>query len=193
MNPEDLHSRYGLLEDSQAAAAAANGDGVEPDEGPEEPEEPEQPAGPKTVNDLVYEVLGAAGMLTRDQIALVQAIGHRSSPAQAILASGLAPQVVADQHGLPFVDLQLEGIDPKAASMLPRSVLAQACAIPYAIEGNRLKVAVADPTNVQAVDELRLATRYPIELAVAARDEIEVELRRISRANEAWELSLIHI
>ncbi len=34
--------------------------------------------------------------------------------------------------------------------MLPRSVLAQACAIPYAIEGNRLKVAVADPTNVQA-------------------------------------------
>ena len=36
MNPEELHSRYGLLEDSQAAA---NGDGVEPDEGPEELEE----------------------------------------------------------------------------------------------------------------------------------------------------------
>ena len=159
MNPEDLHSRYGLLEDSQAAAAAANGDGVEPDEGPEEPDEPEQPAGPKTVNDLVYEVLGAAGLLTRDQIAIVQAIGLRSSPAQAILASGLAPKVVADQHGLPFVDLQLEGIDPKAASMLPRSVLA-GLRDSLAFDGKTLQVAVADPTNVQA--RRRLQARHAL-------------------------------
>ena len=40
-------------------------------------------------------------------------------------------------------------------------------AIPYKLEDDRLFVAVADPTNVQAVDELRIATRYTLEIGVA--------------------------
>jgi type IV pilus assembly protein PilB len=37
------------------------------------------------------------------------------------------------------------------------------------------------------IDELRLATRFPLELAVAPREDIELELRRIVRATEMWE------
>ena len=50
----------------------------------------------------------------------------------------------------------------------------------------RLRIAIADPGNIQGIDELRLATRYPLELGVAARDDILVELRRLSRASEAF-------
>jgi len=39
---------------------------------------------------------------------------------------------------------------------------------------------------VQAIDELRLATRFQLELAVAARDDIETEIRRLLRAVEAF-------
>src|SRR5207247_9294959 len=52
---------------------------------------------------------------------------------------------------------------------------------------NRLFVAVADPTNVQAIDELRIATRHALEIGVAPAEDIEVELRRLVRATEAWE------
>src|SRR5947199_93597 len=42
------------------------------------------------------------------------------------------------------------------------------------------------PGNVNAIDELRLATRFQLELAVAAKDDIETEIRRLLRASEAF-------
>jgi type IV pilus assembly protein PilB len=60
-------------------------------------------------------------------------------------------------------------------------------ALPYALENGRLKVAIADPTDVQTIDELRLATRFQLELAVAPREDIELELKKIMRATEMWE------
>jgi hypothetical protein len=141
----------------------------------------------KTMVDLISELIAATGLLTKDKLAAVRTRAQRGSFAKAVLAAGLAPRVVADQHGLPYVDLQQEGVDPGAVAFVPRNLLARACALPYAVSSNRLKVAIADPTNVQAIDEIRLATRYAVDLAVAAREDIEVELRRIVRANEAWE------
>jgi len=49
-----------------------------------------------------------------------------------------------------------------------------------------LRIAVADPSNVHAIDELRLATRFPLEIGVAGREDIESELRRLVRASEAF-------
>ena len=60
-------------------------------------------------------------------------------------------------------------------------------ALPYRIDGDRLRIAIADPTNVQAIDELRLATRFTLEIGVAPREEIDLELKRLRRASEAWE------
>ena len=48
-----------------------------------------------------------------------------------------------------------------------------------------LKVAIGDPGNIGAIDELRLATRYAVELAVAPRDDILIEVKRFARASEA--------
>jgi len=59
-------------------------------------------------------------------------------------------------------------------------------ALPYALEGNTLRIAVADPGNVHAIDELRLATRYQLDLGVASREDIENEIRRLARASEAF-------
>ena len=58
-------------------------------------------------------------------------------------------------------------------------------AVPYAVEEDVLKVAVADPGNLHAIDELRLATKLSLELAVASRDDIRAELQRLVRTAEA--------
>jgi type IV pilus assembly protein PilB len=65
-------------------------------------------------------------------------------------------------------------------------VLERVAAIPFARDGNILRVAVADPANVHAIDELRIATRLNIELAVATRDDVEAEVRRLVRTSEAF-------
>ena len=49
--------------------------------------------------------------------------------------------------------------------------------------GRDLHIAIADPQNVQAIDELRLATRYQLSLGVAPRDDILAELDRMGRVS----------
>ena len=49
-----------------------------------------------------------------------------------------------------------------------------------------LRVAVADPANLHGIDELRLATRHPLELGVASRDDILAAIRKLVRASEAF-------
>ena len=49
-------------------------------------------------------------------------------------------------------------------------------------------MAIADPANLHAIDELRLATRQPNEFGVALRGEIEEHLRKLARESEAFGL-----
>jgi type IV pilus assembly protein PilB len=94
------------------------------------------------------------------------------------------PRALAELHRIPFVDLRAERIDPAATNAIPLNVLARATALPYRLDADGLKVAVADPGDLQVLDELRLASRHPMQIAVAAREEIEFELRRLERSTD---------
>ena len=87
---------------------------------------------------------------------------------------------------MPVVDLVETGVSADAAGEIPLHVLERVVAIPYQIQDGVLRVAVADPQNVNAIDELKLATRLPLELSVGAREDILSEVRRLSRAAEAF-------
>jgi type IV pilus assembly protein PilB len=154
------------------------------------------------VTELVADLIETTGLVPADRLAAVRSRAGTGSLAQAIVDEGLAARGVdvpppsesasplvrlQDHSHLPVVDLALEGIEKSAAQSIPTHVLERAVAIPYKLDGNRLYVAIADPTNVQAIDELRIATRHALEIGVAPREDIELELRRIVRATEAWE------
>jgi type IV pilus assembly protein PilB len=153
------------------------------------------PSGGPGVNELgelVADLLAATGLLPADKLALVRGrAGSSGSIAQAIVDEGVASgegiaRMLAARHQLPLVDLPLTGVDPEAAKVVPLHVLERIVAMPYAIENGYLRVAVADPANIHGIDELRLATRYPLELAVAPRDDLLAEIRRLVRASEAF-------
>ncbi len=92
---------------------------------------------------------------------------------------------LADTYRLPFVDLAVTGISAEAAKLIPLRVLERVVAIPYALEGDVLQVAVTDPENVHGIDELRLAARHSVEFAVAPVEDVMLEIKRMSRASEA--------
>src|ERR687886_736730 len=153
------------------------------------------PGGGPGVNELaelVADLLAATGLVPADKLALVRGrAGSSGSIAQAIVDEGVASsegiaRMLAARHQLPLVDLPVSGVDAKAAKVVPLHVLERIVAVPYAIENGYLRVAVADPANLHGIDELRLATRYPLELAVAPRDDILAEIRRLVRASEAF-------
>ncbi len=158
------------------------------------PASPLQPShGVNTTAELVADLIAATGLLGPDRIAQVRgrAVQTRGSFPQALLDEGLASgdglaRLLSTRHGLPYVELAITGIDKEAAALIPLHVLERVTALPYAVKDGALLIAIADPANVHAIDELRLATRHPVELAVAARDEILDYIKRAVRESEAF-------
>jgi type IV pilus assembly protein PilB len=155
--------------------------------------EPLRPAfGVNATAELLTDLLAATELVPPDKLALVRGRAIQGvSFAQALVDEGVASseglaRILAARYQLPLVDLAAAGVDPEAAKTLPLHVLERVVAIPYAIENGSLRVAVADPQNIHAIDELRLATRYPLELGIASREDILAEVRRLVRSSEAF-------
>jgi type IV pilus assembly protein PilB len=142
--------------------------------------------------ELVADLLASTGLVPADKLALVRGgVSQGGSFAQALIEQDVASsegiaRTLAARYQMPLVDLALSGVDDEAANLIPLHVLERVVAMPYALEDGTLKVALADPGNIQAVDELRIATRHPLELAVGAREDILAEIRRLVRASEAF-------
>ncbi|HUF01291.1 MAG TPA: ATPase, T2SS/T4P/T4SS family [Gaiellaceae bacterium] len=140
--------------------------------------------------ELVLDLLARTGLVPVDQLALVRGRTVTGlSVTQAVIEEKIAPsegvaRMLAARHHLPLVELHETGVALDATQLVPAQTLERAVAIPYSLEGDVLKVAVADPGDLHAIDAIRLATKHQVELAVASRDDIVVELQRLRRAAE---------
>ena len=150
------------------------------------------PAGFDTIADLVAELVAATELLPRDRLAAARGRAGTGSLAEAIRDEGYAVsegigRSLARRYNLPFLDLQEERVSPDAAELIPLRTLQRVVAIPVSRVDQRLRVAIADPGNIHGIDELRLATRYHIDLVVASREDILSELERRARQSEVME------
>jgi type IV pilus assembly protein PilB len=142
--------------------------------------------------ELVVDLLEATQLIPDDKLALVRGRAQTTgSLPRALVEEGVASadgiaRMVAARHQLPLVDLAFSGVDDDAAKLVPLHVLERVVAIPYSLRNDVLHIAVADPANVHAIDELRLATRHSIELGVASRDDIVSAVRKLVRQSEAF-------
>ena len=141
--------------------------------------------------ELVADIIEATGLLPPDRLAFVRDKARNTTFAQALVDEGLADsemiaKSLAARHNLPLIDVHSAGVSAEAAQTIPLHVLERLVALPYELEGNTLKVVIADPANVHALDELRLASRYQLALGVAPREDIEGEIKRLARAAEAF-------
>jgi hypothetical protein len=140
--------------------------------------------------ELVADLIELTGLVAVDRLAAARSRAGRGSLAQALIEEGLASQegvarARAERYHLPFVDVLATHVEPQAVEQIPMTVLERTQALPYELDGNALRVAIVDPADIAGIDELRLATRLSVELAVAARDDLLAELKRFGRASEA--------
>jgi type IV pilus assembly protein PilB len=158
-------------------------------------EEPEHGSPELALNesaDLLADVIEATGLVEAGGLERVRERARvDGSVAEALVEEGVAAtdaaaRVLARRTGHPLVDLNAVGASFEATEAVPLRVLQRAVAVPYAVEEDRLRVAIADPRDLNAIDELRLASRMAVELAVAPRDDILAELKRLSRASEMY-------
>jgi type IV pilus assembly protein PilB len=110
---------------------------------------------------------------------------------EIVLAHGWVSEValaraLADQLHIDFVDIGASPPNPAVANLLPDRYARRYRAIPVRFIGeNTVLVAVEDPTNVVASDDLRLVLGIEIQLAVATASDIEGGLERFYPVSDA--------
>ena len=149
----------------------------------------EKDAGFDTVADLVADLVALTELVPPDRLAAARGRAGTGSLAQALADEGVAQAdgiaaALARRYDLPFVELGGSALPMDATGSIPVATLQRAEAVPIALVGDRLRVAVADPGNIHAIDELRLSTRYGLDLVVAVRDDIFHEIEKLTRNAE---------
>src|SRR3954471_6381021 len=87
-------------------------------------------------------------------------------------------QFVAKQYSLPSINLSEIEIDAGVLKLVPREICEKHQVIPVRRNGPTLVVAMADPSNIYAIDELKFLTQYNIDPVVASDAAIEAAMSR---------------
>ncbi len=95
-----------------------------------------------------------------------------------------AGRAFAEAAGLDFVELGDIQLDASAVARVPADHARRMGVVPVSWEDGRLVVATADPTNVIALDDLRVLTGVEIKVVYASRRDIEDKLAKVYRAEE---------
>ena len=101
---------------------------------------------------------------------------------QALIDSGFVDengfyQTIANALGADFVSLQDREITPGVIKLIPSGLARLHRALPVEMSRNTLRVALADPLDLRAAEDLRFALGKDIEVVVAPTDEIEERIR----------------
>jgi type IV pilus assembly protein PilB len=132
------------------------------------------------------EVLVAEGLITKE--ALQAILSDRADTAEPVgdllvrlghITQRDKVQSLAKLYNVPFVDLSAAAIDPDAARLIPRATALRLKAVAIAQDEDALRVAMANPADVAALDELALVTNCAIEPAIATDDDILEALTRL--------------
>ena len=107
----------------------------------------------------------------------------RGDLAKILVNSGIDAKFVyeakAQELGLPFVDLSVYKPDPSALNVIPAHIAKRHSVVPVKKDGNMLYVAMSDPNNITAQDDLRLVSRCTIRGVMAVPAHIEDALSRL--------------
>ncbi|NWG13600.1 MAG: type II secretion system protein GspE, partial [Acidobacteria bacterium] len=80
--------------------------------------------------------------------------------------------VLSRQYGVPSINLAYFEVDPSVIKLIPVETAQKYMVIPLSRVGSTLTIAMADPTNVFAMDDIKFMTGFNVEPVVATESSI---------------------
>lgn len=140
------------------------------------PEKPLHPFGSLLVAD---------GLITDE--ALVDALAEQArtghSLSRVLVERNLVREaelvtILARHLGLDFVDLAEVALDVSALQLVPENLARRYQAVPVGFDGGRLVLAMADPGNIVAIDDIRTVSGREVRVVVSTRSAIQAAIER---------------
>jgi type IV pilus assembly protein PilB len=132
------------------------------------------------------------GLATRERVeqAVESSRSEGTTPERALLASGALntdglARALAERYGLDHLDLDVFAVDMGAANLVASTAAKRYQAVPVSFVDKRtLLLAMADPSNVLAVDDVAIMTGYEVRVAVASPEAIVDLISRMDRMED---------
>jgi type IV pilus assembly protein PilB len=142
---------------------------------------------------FLTDVLVELGFTEREQAqrAVEEARAAGLPPERVLLDGGIITpdqlsHGIAERYGLDHLDLRVFEVDMAAANLLTVSAARRYGAVPVSyVDNHTLMVAMADPANVLAVDDIALLTHMDVKPAVASAEDIAALVTRMNRFEDA--------
>lgn len=135
----------------------------------------------KRLGDMVVE----AGLITDDQ--LNQALAEQKNSglklgdvliSQGYITEQQKIELLEFQLGIPHVQLHRQKIDEKVVRMIPDHLAKKYQVLPLMVENGKLIVAMSDPLDYYAIEELRMVTSFEVSPVISTKDELNRAIAR---------------
>jgi len=100
-------------------------------------------------------------------------------------------RVLSQQHGVPAINLRTMDLDEAIVKLIPSEVAQKYLILPISRTGATLTVAMVDPTNVFAMDDIKFMTGYNVEPVVASEVAIKEAIDKYYGSIHALELKKV--
>ncbi len=144
------------------------------------------------------EMLIKAGLITQDQLqeALEHQRGAGGKLGYNLIQMGLVKeeditQLLSHQYGVASVNLRESEIDDSVVKLIPSEVAQKYLILPIRRNGATLTIAMVDPTNVFAMDDIKFMTGYNVEPVVASEIAIKEAIDRFYGSSHELELKKV--
>jgi type IV pilus assembly protein PilB len=165
---------------------------VEADAPPAEVNGITKPSARGSSSRFLTDVIVEMGLTSRERVerAIESSRSEGTTPERALLASGAInadglARALAERYGLDHLDLDVFAVDMGAANLVASNAAKRYQAVPVAFVNKRtVLLAMADPSNVLAVDDVAIMTGYEVRVAVASPEAIADLISRMDRLED---------
>ena len=108
-----------------------------------------------------------------------------------LISDDMITAVLSRQYGIPSVNLELFNIDPSVISLIPQEVAQKHSVLPLSRVGATLTLAMVDPTNVFAMDDVKFMTGLNVEPVVVAEGSVQQAIAKYYGSSREIELATL--
>lgn len=140
----------------------------------------------------ITQILTEAALITEEQAQEALAQRHKKTLTQTLIELGYVTEeqvatVLAEKTSYPYVNLSDYPINRNVATLISEEVAKKYYVVPIEEEGNKIILAMADPANIYAIDDIQIITGRQIEPVVATEGDILDAIHRYCVTDNAFE------
>ena len=139
----------------------------------------------RIVSKKIGELLVECGVITQEQVDKAMKIQQEKGGLLGQILVSLnyvteevVAQVLTAQYGFPFLPLKHYTFDAELIRVIPATVARQYCLVPVDRIGDTLTVAMADPLNTKAIEDIEMLTRCSVQIFVSTISDVIEAIER---------------